>query len=83
MDFLDVGLNLTLEILDLHLILLSELLHVLVECLVLPLLFLSQSLVLSQQFDLLLEYLLIVGGHAMQDFILTGVFLCDLAVHLV
>jgi hypothetical protein len=70
LDLFDVKLNLCLEVLDLYFILLGKLLNILVESAILALFFLCESLVLREQFDLLLEDLLIVRGHAMEYFIL-------------
>jgi hypothetical protein len=60
LDLLDIGLYLSFKILDLHFILLSELLNVLIENLILAFLFFRQRLVFSEEFDLLFEDLLII-----------------------
>lgn len=80
---LDVVLDPVFELLDLRLVLLGELLHVFVEDLVLVLLLFRECLVLGEQFDLPLEERLVVGGECVQDFVLLGVVLDDLPVHLI
>lgn len=81
LDFLHIGLYFRFKAFYLSFVLLRQFLYILIECGILIIFLFRQMLVLGQQLDLLLQQMLILGGHRVKQLIIFRILINNLFIH--